>query len=63
MAHPRALAAAAISAVLVTVLAPRAAPAPPCNAFEVEYALAANLQLADTPLGKATAFIASARAR
>jgi hypothetical protein len=51
MAHPRPLAAAAIGAVLVSVLAPRAAPAPPCNAFDIEYVLAARLQLTDTPFG------------
>lgn len=33
------------------MLVPRAASAPTCDAIEVEYALAANLQLTDTPLG------------
>ena len=48
----RVLAAAAVAAPLVAVLPLRAASAPVCDAFEIEYALAANLQLTETPLGK-----------
>ena len=48
----RLVAAATTAAALLGVLAPRAASAPQCDAIEVEYALAGNLGLTDTPLGK-----------
>jgi hypothetical protein len=40
--------------VLVVVLAPRASaqPSAPCTAWEIEYALSANLELSETPLGQ-----------
>ncbi len=48
-----------VLALLVAAVAPlahagvaRAEEAPPCEAIEVEYALSANLQLSDTPMGQ-----------
>jgi hypothetical protein len=48
----RLLTAATAALVLLCGLAPRAGSQAPCDAFEVEYALAANLALSDTPFGK-----------
>ncbi len=49
----RLLAAASVAALLLVALAPTdAAQPPPCDAFQIEYTLAANLKLTDTPFGK-----------
>lgn len=44
--------AASLATSRATADAPSPAPAPPCDAWEVEYALAGNLKLTDTPLGQ-----------
>ena len=48
----RLFATASFGALLVAVSQPRGATAEPCDAFEVEYALGANLLLTETPDGK-----------
>ncbi len=52
--RPHLLAAAVVSALFVALLPPQSAAQqpPPCNAIEVRYTLAANLQLTDTPMGQ-----------